>query len=53
MEGTQEQKALCVVEESQGRKGLSDEVLIEIVHGVKEVIVLLIEKLCEMKREVN
>ena len=38
------------MEETSVQKGLSDAVLIEIVHGVKEVIVLLIEKLCEKQK---
>lgn len=36
------------MENSQVRKGLSDAVLIEIVHGAKDVI-LLIKKLCQQK----
>ena len=38
------------MEETQVQKGLSDAVLIEIVHGIKEVITLLIEKLCQQKQ---
>ena len=35
------------MEETGISKGVSDEVLIEIVHGVKEIIILLIDKLCD------
>lgn len=38
------------MEETQVQRGLSDEVLIEMVHSAKEVIVLLIEKLCEKQK---
>ena len=38
------------MEETQVQKGLSDTVLVEIVHGIKEVIILLIEKLCQQKQ---
>lgn len=42
-------KGNAAMEDSQVQKGLSDAVLIEIVHGVKEIIILLIEKLCQQK----
>jgi hypothetical protein len=38
------------MEEAQMQKGLSDAVLIEIVHGLKDIIILLIEKLCLQKQ---
>lgn len=38
------------MEETQVQKGLSDAVIIEIVHGVKEIITLIIEKLCRQKQ---
>lgn len=38
------------MEEKQIQKGLSDDVLIEIVHSIKEVIILLIEKLSHKKQ---
>ena len=38
------------MEETHVQKGLSDTVLIEIVHGIKEIIVLLIEKVCQQKQ---
>ena len=38
------------MEETDGQKRLSDAVLIEIVHGIKEVITMLIEKLCQQKQ---
>ena len=38
------------MEETQVQKAFSDAVLIEIVHGVKEIITLLIEKLCQQKQ---
>ena len=38
------------MEETQVQKGFSDAVLIKIVHGVKEIITLLIEKLCQQKQ---
>jgi len=34
-------------------KSFSDAVIIEIVHGIKEVVVLLIEKLCQQSRVSN
>ena len=38
------------MKEIKVQKGLSDAVLIEIVHGIKEVVTLLIEKLCQQKQ---
>lgn len=38
------------MEEIQAQKKFSDAVLIEIVHGVKEVIVVLIESLCRQRQ---
>ena len=35
------------MEEAGIQKGVSDDVLIEIVHGVKEIIIFLIEKICD------
>lgn len=38
------------MEEIQAQKKISDAVLIEIVHGVKEVIIVLIERLCRQRQ---
>ena len=38
------------MEDTQVKKGLSDTVLIEIVNGIKDIIILLIEKLCQQKQ---
>lgn len=38
------------MEEQNMKKALSDDVIIEIVHSIKEVIILLIEKLCASKQ---
>ena len=38
------------MEETQVQRRLSDAVLIEVIRGIKEVITLLIEKICQQKQ---
>lgn len=40
----------AVLEEKQNNRNIGDEVYIELIHSVKEIIVLLVEKLCTQKR---
>jgi hypothetical protein len=37
------------LEEKQNCRSIGDEVYIELIHSVKEIIVLLVEKLCAQK----
>jgi hypothetical protein len=38
------------MEKAHENKRLSDTVLIEIIHGIKEIIILLIDKACQQRK---